>query len=528
MKIKVIAFIVSFTLVVCAVGCYDSEDKIREDQKKIIINLAYDPPELNSILSMDSVSFNIINHVFEGLTRLGKNQNIIPGIAKKIDISEDRLTYTFYIRNSKWSDGSKISAKDFEFAFKEVLNPKNLSEYASIMYMIKNAKQYNLGKAQREDVGVVAKGDNILEVTLEKPCSYFLYLTATSPFMPIKKKFYERQEGQYAKTEKNMIFNGAWVIDTWIHGKKIVLKKNLNYWNNANIKLNEIELLMIKDEEILYNMFKQNKIDMIDVRGEYIKRAKDAGYQVKNYLNGATEYLEFNMNSDVLKNRNIRKAITYVIDRNELCNTVLKNECIEANTFTNPVVLNGNDITVKKSNLNKKQRIKKAKELFNRGLKELGNIGDINLKLLTNDSENSIKRAKYYAENIEKNLGIKISLEKVTFKEKLIKHKNCDFDIEVVCISPDYNSPITYLDMLGENNSLIYINNEYNKILENAKQELSNKKRMEMFKKMENIIIDDVPIYPLCYRNVHYIVKNNLKDMVRCAFEEFNMYNAGY
>ena len=201
-------FTMAAVFIICLTGCYDSYDDTREKQKKVIINLEYDPPELNSILSMDNVSFSVINHVFEGLTRFDKNQNIIPGVAKKWKVSDDGLTYTFYIRNGKWSDGSKISAKDFEFAFKEVLNPRNLSEYASIMYMIKNAKSYNLGEGLREDVGIIAKDDDVLEITLEKPCSYFLYLTATSPFMPIKKGFYERQSGLYAKTEKNMIFNG--------------------------------------------------------------------------------------------------------------------------------------------------------------------------------------------------------------------------------------------------------------------------------------------------------------------------------
>lgn len=528
MKNIVTGLIISLVVLMCVVGCYDSYDEIRQKQKKIIINLEYDPPELNSMLSMDSVSFNVINHVFEGLTRLGKNQNIIPGVAKKWEVSDDKLTYTFYIRNCKWSDGSKISARDFEFAFKEVLNPRNLSDYASIMYMIKNAKNYNLGKAKREDVGVIAKGDDILEITLEKPCSYFLYLTSTSPFMPIKKEFYENQDGRYAKTEKNMIFNGAWIIDTWIHGDKIILKKNLNYWNNSNIKLNEIEMLMIADKEVLYDMFKENRLDMLDVRGEYIEKAKSDGYYVKRYLDGVTEYIEFNMNSDILKNRNIREAIVYVINKSELCNNELKDEYQEAKTLTNPIVKNGRDISVRRANMRNEERIDKAKGLLKKGLRELGISYDVQLTMLTNDSEDSIKKANYYIESIKENLGIEVKLEAVTFCEKLIRHKNCDFDMEIVCIAPDYNSPITYLDMLGQNNSQTYINKEYDKLLEAAKEELNDKKRVAIFNKLENIIINDIPLYPLYYRKVHFLVNNNLKDVLRGAFENVNMYYAHY
>ena len=285
---------------------------------------------------------------------------------------------------------------------------------------------------------------------------------------------------------------------------------------------------MIEDREVLYDMFKNDQLDMLDVRGKYIKKAKDDGYYVKKYLDGVTEYIEFNMDSDILKNKNIRKAIACVIDKHELCSTVLKDEYQEAKILTNPVVKNGKDITYKKSTLSHEKSIKRARELFEEGLKEIGVYGDINLKMLINDSEDSRERAMYYIDSIEENLGIEVELEAVTFKEKLVRHKNCDFDVEVVCIAPDYNSPITYLDMLGGNNSQTYINSEYDDLLESAKEQLNDKKRVAIFNKLENIIINDVPVYPLYYRNVHYLVKNNLKDVLRGPFENFNMYYAHY
>lgn len=521
-------------MLVCAtllVGCSSDNKESREMLKKSIINLRQEPPQLNSILAYDSVSFNVINHVFEGLTRIDKNQNVIPGVAKGWDISEDKLTYTFYIRNSKWSDGSKISAKDFEFAIKEVLNPKNLSQHASVMYMIKNAKEYNQGNCLREDVGIIAKSDDILEITLEYPCSYFLYLTSCANFMPVKQEFYERQRGQYAKTEQNMIFNGAWIIDEWNHGQKMILRKNLNYWNSNNIRLNEIECLMVKDEQLEYSLFKDGNLDIMNVVGDNLNQAINDGYTVKKYLDGVTVYLEFNINSNILKDKNIRDSITYVIDKDELCDDILKNGDIKATTLINPVVKSGSEIDIQKHKItNKKQRLNLAKSLFEAGIRQLGisNLNDVSITMLAQDGEISTKEALYYKECIEKNLNVSVNLITLPFGEQLQKYRNGDFDIAIVKLAPDYNSPITYLDMLSSNNSLTYKNEIYDELLTMAQCETNDKKRVEMIKEMENIISRDVPIYPLYYRQMYYVVNTKIKDIVKGAFRDLDMYYAHY
>lgn len=526
-----ICLLLSVVLSVFLVGCNnDSENDIREKQKKIIVNLRQEPPDLNTLSSYDGVSFNVINHVFEGLTRVDKNQNIVPAVAKHYTISEDNLTYTFYLRDCKWSDGSKIYAKDFEFAIKEVLNPKNLSEHASMLYMIKNAKKYNTENGLREDVGIIAKGDDILEITLENPCSYFLYLTSCSFFMPIKQEFYERQNETYAKTEQNMIYNGPFIIDYWENDKRILLSKNLNYWDSSNVKLNEIEMLMENNPEVEYKLFKQHKLDMIDVTGDILENAINDGYTVKKYLDGVTIYLEFNVNNMYLKNRNIRKAITNAIDVEEVCNNILKNGDIKAQALTNPVVKDGSIVVASQSKNLKKQQIGLAKEYLNMGCRELkiANTQDIEIGLLTQDSDTAIKEANYYKECIENNLGITVNLISLPFKENISKYKNGDFDLTVVCVSPDYNSPISYLDMLSTSKSLTYQNDTYDNLLEMAKYETNEKRRIEIFKEMENIIATDVPVYPLYYRHMNYIINPKIKDIERGAFREFDLTYAHY
>lgn len=526
-----ICLVVSILLSGLLIGCSnDFEDDIREKQKKVVINLGQEPLDLNTITSYDSVSYNVINHVFEGLTSVDKNQNIIPAVAKSFTISEDKLTYTFYIRDCKWSDGSKISAKDFEFAIKEILNPKNLSEHASMLYMIKNARNYNLEKGLREDVGIIAKGEEILEITLENPCSYFLYLTACPIFMPIKQEFYERQNEMYAKTEQHMIYNGAFILDLWEAGEKITLTKNLNYWNSNNVRLNEVELLMIPDINTEYDMFKENKIDMINVSGANLQKAINDGYIVKKYPDGVTVYLEFNMNNRYLKNKNIRKAITTVIDRDEVCKNILQTEGKKAQTLTNPVVKDGNLVSKLQSISNKKPQVEKAKEFLRQGCRELGitDKNSIELSLLTQDSDAAIIEANYYKRRIENNLGIKIKLESLPFDENLTRYKDIEFDISLVCMSPDYNSPITYLEMLSKGKSLTYQNDKYDNLLEIAKYETNDKKRIEIFKEMENILADDVPIYPIYYRYMNYIINPKLKDVEKGVFKDFDVKYAHY
>ncbi|MBP5427076.1 MAG: peptide ABC transporter substrate-binding protein [Clostridiales bacterium] len=509
------------------VGCTNKIKRSpKEIQKKVVVNLRTDPKELNSIFADNAESNVIMGHIFEGLTRLDKNQNVVPGVAKSWYVSEDKLTYTFYLRGGRWSDGSRITAMDFEFALKEVLNPQNESKCASKLYLIKNAKSYNLSNGQRDDVGVIAKSDYVLEITLEKSCPYLLHLLANPSFMPIKREFYERQQGEYAKTEFNLIFNGPWILDEWNRGESIKLRKNVYYWNRNNIKLDEIEFLISDDDELLFNMFKAHDLDIIDVKGEYLKSLYMSGYKIKKCLDGQTVYLEFNMKKDLMQSSDVRKAITYVIDREELCDKVSGEVNVPAKLFTNPVVKYANNMSAIKFRPTKQQCIKMAKEIFDN---ELGRLGkDTSLSLLTKNNEFWLKEAQYYKDCIENYWGITVNILSAIDTEEFEKYKAMGVDIVVDSIKPNYDSPITYLEKLGKGGSTTYSSPEYDALMDQGLFYLNKKESIDIFDKMEAIIADDIPIYPLYYVRINYVVQHNLKGVVRGPFKNMDLYYAHY
>lgn len=520
---KKYVYIVLVAIVLLMAGCINKIKKSdREIQRKVIVNLREDPKELNSILADNDKAAVIIGHTFEGLTRLDKNQNVLPGVAKTWYISEDKLTYTFYLRSGKWSDGSQITAMDFEFGLKEVLNPRNYSKCADKLYPIKNAKAYNLGDGMRDDVGIVAKNESILEITLERPCSYLLHLLACHNCMPIKREFYDNQQGGYAKTELNMIFNGPWVLDEWKHDERIVLRKNVYYWNMDNIGLDEIDFLMIDDDKKLLSMFKNQDLDILDVQGDSIKVMMDE-YKVNKFLDGSTVYLEFNLNNKFLQRKDVRKAITYVIDKAELSDVVWNKQNIQATLVTNPSVRYFSNININNNRPSKQQGINIAKGIINSATNKNSSIN-----LLTDDSETSCKEAKYIKECIENNLGIKVELNCLERMDKLIRYKKGEFDIAVMNVSPNRNSPLAYLEKFGGNNSLTYHSPEYDALLEEGLFYTNKKDNVDIFIRMETLLADDVPVYPLYYRQVSYVVQNNLKGVNRGTFRNIDLYYAHY
>lgn len=519
--------IIVFILVV--VGCTNKVKKTyKEIQKKVVVNLRRDPDDLSSISADNDYAAVVVGHIFEGLIRLDKNQNIQPGVAKSWYVSEDKLTYTFYLRNGRWSDGSKVTAMDFEFGLKEVLNPENNSKVANKLYPIKNAKAYNLYNGLRDDVGVVAKSDSILEITLERPCPYLLHLLACHNCMPIKEEFYNKQRGEYAKTEGNMIFNGPWILDEWKRDDRIVLRKNVYYWNMNNIKLDEIDFLILNDEKVLFNMFREHNLDVMDVNGDYLTAMYMEGYKIRKKLDGKTVYMEFNLNNEYLSHYNIRKAITYVIDRADLCDNISARQNVQARLITNPVVSGASNLNAIQYRPPKEQCINIAKELFYNEISRMGKTCDININLLTQDDSVSVKEANYYKECIEKNLGIGVDVTCLPIEDKIARYNIEEFDMVIMSVSPNYDNPMSYLERFGGEKSLTYHNPRYDALIIEGLLNVNKKGCTDIFDKMEMLLADDIPVYPLYYKQINYVVQHNLKGVVRGPFKDIELYYAHY
>lgn len=499
--------------------------------QKVTINLGSEPPQMNPILSTDSTSGNVMRHVYEGLVRLGKDGKPIPGVAEKWESADNGMKWTFTLRDAKWADGSPITAEDFKFTYITMLKKETAAKYAYLAYYIKNAEAFYQGKVKEDEVGIKVLDPKKLEITLEKPAPFILDLLAYKTFYPVQKSFYEKQDGgkKFGAEAANMSYNGPWMIKEWKHEDSIVLVKNPNYWNAKEIKLDEIKMLMIKDSNTALNTFRAGDADMIGLTGDQVNMVKADGLTPVSYQDGSSWYFEFNLKDKVMSNLNIRKALTYSIDRNTFIKGVLKNNSLPATGLTNPVIFDdkGDSFAKGLGNMVKDNDAAGSKELFEKGLKELGLDKAPKIELVVDDTDAAKKNAQAFQEMWKKTLGFEITITSIPFAARLERMTNKDFSIVMAGWSADYNDPISFLDMLetnGGNNHTSYADPEYDKMIKAAQTEKDKTKRMDILKQMEKKLMADLPLGPIYFRQRDYVTKPYFKGIVRQFGQDIDMY----
>jgi oligopeptide transport system substrate-binding protein len=177
--------------------------------------------------------------------------------------------WTFHLRDFNWADGKPVTAKDFVYSWRRLLNPKTASQYAAFAYCVKGAQAYNEGKGQAEDVGVKAVDDKTFEVTLEYAVPYFINLTAFSNLYPLRQDSVEAGGEKYGQDPAGIIGNGPFVISEWVKGSKAVLKKNDKYWDAKSVKLQTVTINVVKEDAPRMQMFSNKQIDTVLAKAEY-------------------------------------------------------------------------------------------------------------------------------------------------------------------------------------------------------------------------------------------------------------------
>ncbi|WP_070119765.1 peptide ABC transporter substrate-binding protein [Bacillus marinisedimentorum] len=484
-------------------------------------------PSMDPITATDQVSFIVMNNVFEGLYRLGPDNKPVPGVAK--DYEKDGTKYTFTLNeNAKWSDGSQVTAQDFEYAWKRALSPDTLAEYAYIMGDLKNANKIMdeesdlYGKV--EELGVKAVDEKTLEVELENDVPYFLGLTSFGTFMPLKKDYVEEQGKNYALEADTMLYNGPFVLSEWNHEQNWKYEKNDQYWDKEAVKLDEINVNVIKDTATAVNLFETGKTDRAALSAEYVDQYKDT----ENYVttpDAAVYFLRLNQKNEALANVDIRKAISMGWDKKGLTDVILNNGSTPADYLVPKDFVSGpdgEDFRAENGDM-LSHDADKAKEHFEKGLEALGQ-DSLELELLNYDSENSKKVGEYLKNQLEKNLpGLTVSIKAQPFKQKLDLETKGDYDFSFAGWGPDYQDPMTFIDMFvtdGAHNQMAYSNEEYDKLVEEAKTDLSDlEARWDKLQEAERILLEeDAAIAPMYQRGNAHLMKTYVKDWVKHPF----------
>ncbi|MFJ5765228.1 peptide ABC transporter substrate-binding protein [Lysinibacillus sp. NPDC093210] len=530
-KFLLLTVLAVFSLVLAACGFGgDSSDKAKDDKKdsgssetasskELNLVIPSEPPSLHPQLATDSTSSAILINVFEGLTRLDADGQPQAAMAEKWDVSEDGLTYTFHLRDAKWTNGDPVVAGDFEYAWKWALNPDNLSEYASVFYPIKGAEAYNNAQGTVDEVGVKAEDEKTLVVTLTNPTAYFLELTAFKTYLPINQKVVDGKDDWYAEAGENFVTNGPFTLDTWKHSDSIVLKKNDGYWDAANVALNTVNIGMVENEATAVTMFKNGEIDYLG--SPYQTVALDAidGFKADGTLKisdyAAIYWYKFNTTDEITGNANIRKALTLAIDRQGLIDNVTKGEQKPALGMV-PSAISGfeDDRGYYKDN-----DIEGAKAALEAGMKELGikDPKDIKINVSFNTSEAHASIAQFIQEGWAKNLGITVSLDNSEWQVYLEKLNVLDYQVGRMGWIADYNDPYTFLEMYDTakngNNDTGWENPKYKELLKQSIAEVDTAKRLEQLKEAEAIAVSEFPVAPIYYYTNLSVEQKYVKNM---------------
>ena len=489
----------------------------------ITLSLSGEPPQLDSTRGTDAVSFNILGHTMEGLLRYDADNRLVGGVAERWEISD--TTARFWLRpEARWSNGEPITAHDFAFAWRKVLDPLNASEYAFILYGLKNAEAVNRGEMPLDALGVVALDDRTLEVHLERPVPYFDKLVAFATYNPINEAFYESRGGRYAADAEDLLFNGPFTIASWVHGASIRLEKNPLYWDADRIRLNAIDYAYFTtDPNAIINLFKDNKTALAGLVAENLDDALQRRWRIKRFSDGAVFFIEFNHRPGRLtSNYHLRKAIQAVNDSSELVYKVIKLPGNLPGASLFPVWLKGVDGYFRQEYPLPlpPPDVAAGREHLAKALDELGLDAPPTLVMLIGDSPSAKKQAEYYQNVFKQKLGIDIRIDAQIFKQRLAKMTAGEFDLVMAGWGPDYDDPMTFADLFAswnENNRGRFSNAELDDAVDIARSSSDALTRMDAMARVQEILYDDAAITVNYERGSVYVLHPRLKGVVRRA-----------
>lgn len=499
-----------------------TEGQVEAGAKNLTYSKNAEPGSLDSNKSSDDLGNEILFHISEGLVR-NYNNETVPGIAEEWEISEDGKTYTFKLRESVWSDGVPLTAKDFEYSFKRFLDPATGASFVETMYPVANAKAYNTGElADASQVGIKALDDLTLEIKLEYPVPYFLVtLGSNAYFYPVRQDVVEKHGAAYASDETKLVTNGPFTLAKWSHEAEIRLVKNENYWNKDAIKLDSITQLIVPDNNTAANMYDMGELDYLgDIPAALISTYPEA----KGELAGGIQMLQFNLDGAtpetkaVMSNANFRKALSYALNRKNIAAAVAPPGTQPANRFILPSFTDfvGNHsyeaVPVEGDEAKAKEYLQKALEELNTTVDKLPAIKYVGME----------GKNKVYAEALQdawlKVLGLNnIDIQILPIPQAIEATMNREYDIYIQSLSAsrDVSEVLEYWLGDGSVNWTGWNDPKYGELFNQASNLLEPKERDAAFFELEQYLSENGPLEPFMYPGVSYLVKDYVTGVVK-------------
>jgi oligopeptide transport system substrate-binding protein len=464
------------------------------------VNLGTEPPTLDWSLATDHVSFNVVSNLMVGLTEFDQDLKPAPVIARSWEILDGGKTIVFHLRDDVlWTDGKKVRAQDFEYSWKRLLAPQTASQYAYILFDVANAQEYNEGKIKDPSlVGVRARDDQTLVVSLRHPASYFLAITTFEVTFPQRQDVIEKFATRWTDPE-NIITNGPFRMTSWKHENEIELRANDKFFRGKPA-IDRVTMFMVNEKTTAVTMFEQGNLDFMDESHsipplDKPRLAKMPGFKVVPQLRG--EYYSFAVDRPPFDNPRLRKAFAMAIDRDVLPK-ILQGGPTPATAWIPPGMLAHNpEIGLKFDPAQARELLKQA------GFPDGKGLPPIVLGYNTDEEKKLIAEA--VQSMWQKHLGVVVRLENQEWKVFLKKLQSDPFPVFRSGWGADYPDPDNFMKLFTStsgNNHGRWKNPRYDELLELAAREQDPVKRSRLYDEAQKILTEvDVAIVPLYWKS---------------------------
>ena len=521
---RIVSILCLFLLVLCT-GCEDFQNTDMGDgapeetlentqadeditssadgKKTLRYAIVKDPSNIDPQLASSSVEATIGFHVYEGLVKNNRG-TVKNAMAKSYQISQDGLTYTFYLRDASWSDGKAVTAQHFVDGIERLMNPKVKSSYSYLADCIAN---------------VQATDEKTVVITLKEATPYFLNLLCMVNFSPVREDIIKKEGSSFAMRPSTTVYNGPFVVSAWKKGRKIILEKNKNYYNSDNISLDRVEIISVSNVEEAYKMYKSGDIDFVEVnQASYL--ADESNYNVD--YDGGVEYLTFNFNNRYLQNKNLRLAISYAINRSSL----LQESGQELNEIATRYIMPDIDGVTGKYGEEQKYTPFSAEENRTESLNylasalnelKISDASEIKLELLVENTQVKKKEGECIKKQLETLLGIEVALKKSSKVKKVNSEAKGDFCMTLTTWYPDYADALSYIE-IWESSSIYNISCYNNKLLDNKLGEIretsASKARQRKISEAERMLCEDAALVPIQFSKKAILHSSSLTGLV--------------
>ena len=500
--------------------------------KKILtIQLGPDVESIDPALNSAVDGANYILFAFENLLKMDKDGKVVPGLAEKYEVSDDQLTWTFYLRDGlKWSDGSDLTAGDFVYSWQRLVDPNVAAPYAQTVLGMVEGYDEAIGLPDAEGnttidpdptkLKVEATDDKTLVVHMANPTPYFDKLAAFASLSPVKKDVVEANPDGWSIDPKTYISTGPFKLTEWKPGSYLMFEKNENYWDVDSVKLDGIKCLLMEDQNAAFSAYESGDALMIkSIPTQEITTLKErSDYHIDPIL--GTYYLDLNNTLDEFKDSRVREALSLALDRKYISETITSGTYTPASGFVSEGVTDW-DGSVWQDNIidpsvfinidDHEGNLAKAKEL----LKEAGYENGVGLPEMvysTNDASYHKKIAEYL-QQAWKELGLNVKVQTVEWKSFTPQRRSGNYQIARDGWVMDYNDPSNILELAltgNGNNNAKYSNPEFDALMNKAATEKDPQTRFGYLHQAEDFIMKDTAMVPLLYYNDFYLQSDKI------------------